>query len=49
MNRIIIIVDLDVICEKCELIGEPVAAPKGAPAESATGQSGFTFGNLLLA
>ncbi|KAL3000108.1 hypothetical protein AAZX31_09G194800 [Glycine max] len=45
-RKIIIIVDLDVICEKCELIGEPVAAPKGAPAESATGQSGFTFGNL---
>ncbi|RDX67786.1 Replication protein A 70 kDa DNA-binding subunit C, partial [Mucuna pruriens] len=44
-RKIIIIVDMDVVLDKCEMIGEPVAAPKGAPAESAPGQSGVTSGN----
>ena len=48
MSRIIIIVDLDVVLDKCELIGEPVPAPKDAPTESATGQSGVTSGNPQL-
>ncbi|TKY70125.1 Replication protein A 70 kDa DNA-binding subunit C [Spatholobus suberectus] len=44
-RKIIIIVDLDVIVDKCELIGEPVTAPRGPRAESATGQSGVSSGN----
>ncbi|KAL2348815.1 hypothetical protein Fmac_002815 [Flemingia macrophylla] len=44
-ERIIIIVDLDVLLDKCEVIGTPVAAPRGTPAEPATGQSGITSGN----
>jgi hypothetical protein len=31
INRVIIIFDLDVILDKCELIGEPVQLPKNAP------------------
>jgi len=31
INRVIIILDLDVILDKCELIGEPVQLPKNAP------------------
>ncbi|RZC17076.1 Replication protein A 70 kDa DNA-binding subunit C, partial [Glycine soja] len=46
--KIIIIVDLDVVLDKCELIGEPVPAPKDAPTKSATGQSGVTYGNPQL-
>lgn len=44
-NRIIIIIELDVILDKCDLIGEPIAAPKDTPAQSAAGQSGNTSGN----
>ncbi|KAK7407071.1 hypothetical protein VNO78_08712 [Psophocarpus tetragonolobus] len=44
-RKIIIIVDLDVVHNKCELIGEPAAAPKDPSSESAAGQSGVTSGN----
>nr|KYP66489.1 Replication protein A 70 kDa DNA-binding subunit [Cajanus cajan] len=44
-RKIIIIVDLDVLMDKCEVIGDPVAAPRGTPAEPAAGQSGLTSGN----
>ncbi|KAK7367074.1 hypothetical protein VNO80_09082 [Phaseolus coccineus] len=44
-RKIIVIIDLDVVVEKCELIGEPVALPKDGSAESGTGQSGVTPGN----
>lgn len=44
-RKIIIIVDLDVLMDKCEVIGDPVAAPRGTPAETAAGQSGLTSGN----
>ncbi|XP_057448754.1 replication protein A 70 kDa DNA-binding subunit C isoform X2 [Lotus japonicus] len=43
---IIIIIDLEIIMDKCDLIGEPKPAPRnGARAQSATGQSGVTSGN----
>ncbi|CAJ1930951.1 unnamed protein product [Sphenostylis stenocarpa] len=47
-RKIIVIIDLDVVLEKCELIGEPVALPKDGTAESGNGQSGVTPGNSQL-
>ncbi|WVZ12151.1 hypothetical protein V8G54_016681 [Vigna mungo] len=44
-RKIIVIIDLDVVVEKCELIGEPVSLPKDGSVESGTGQSGVTPGN----
>ncbi|KAJ1431135.1 Zinc finger, CCHC-type [Sesbania bispinosa] len=44
-RKIIIIVDLDVLLDKFDLIGVPVALSKNTSAESATGQSGITSGN----
>jgi hypothetical protein len=41
--RIIIVVDLDVIMDKCDLIGDPVPVPKEA--QSAAGQLGSTAEN----
>lgn len=44
-RKIIIIIELDVILENCDLIGEPVPAPRSVPAQPASGQSGVTSGN----
>ncbi|KAE9596883.1 hypothetical protein Lal_00007554 [Lupinus albus] len=41
-RKIIIIIELDVVLEKCDLIGEPVAAPRSIPARPSTGQPGVT-------
>lgn len=39
-RKIIIIVDLDVIMDKCDLIGKPDPAPKEAPSQSAVSHAG---------
>ncbi|KAI4327970.1 hypothetical protein L6164_020372 [Bauhinia variegata] len=44
-RKIIIIIELDVVLEKCDLIGEPAPAPRTVPTQSSTGQSGVTAGN----
>ncbi|XP_040986681.1 replication protein A 70 kDa DNA-binding subunit A-like [Juglans microcarpa x Juglans regia] len=46
-NRmIIIIVDLDMILEKMDLIGEPVSAPRNVAVQSSIAQPGMQIGNL---
>ena len=45
VNRIIIIIELDMVLNKCEPIGEPVPVPTTLPAQSSTVQSGTTTGN----
>ncbi|XP_054791912.1 LOW QUALITY PROTEIN: replication protein A 70 kDa DNA-binding subunit A-like [Prosopis cineraria] len=44
-RKIIIIIELDMVLDRCDLIGEPVAAPRAAPASSSTDQSGANTGN----
>ncbi|KAL1315842.1 replication protein A 70 kDa DNA-binding subunit A-like [Arachis hypogaea] len=44
-RSIIIIIELDILLDKCELLGKPVSATKFAPSQSATDQSGITSGN----
>ncbi|KAI9125199.1 hypothetical protein K1719_003815 [Acacia pycnantha] len=44
-RKIIIIVELDMILDRCDPIGGPVAAPRAVPASSSTDQSGSTIRN----
>jgi replication factor A1 len=44
-SRIIIIVDLDLILERSDLIGEPVSAPRTVAVHPSTGQPGTGTGN----
>ncbi|KAF7829144.1 replication protein A 70 kDa DNA-binding subunit A [Senna tora] len=41
-RKIIIIIELDMVLDKCDLIGEPKQAPKPESATSSTGQPGAT-------
>ncbi|XP_061366097.1 replication protein A 70 kDa DNA-binding subunit A-like [Gastrolobium bilobum] len=44
-RKIIIIIELEVLLDKCDLIGEPIPASKNVSAQSASGQSGINSGN----
>jgi hypothetical protein len=44
-SRIIIIVDLDLILERSDLIGEPVSAPRTVAVHPSTAQPGTGTGN----
>ncbi|XP_028759424.1 replication protein A 70 kDa DNA-binding subunit A-like [Neltuma alba] len=44
-RKIIIIIELDMVVDRCDLIGEPVAAPRAVPTSSSSDQSGVTTGN----
>ncbi|KAJ7953349.1 Replication protein A subunit [Quillaja saponaria] len=44
-RRIVIIMELDVILETCDIIGEPVPVQKAVPVQSSMGQPGVVTGN----
>ncbi|XP_027360688.1 replication protein A 70 kDa DNA-binding subunit A [Abrus precatorius] len=44
-RKIIITIELEIVLDKCELIGQPVSPPRNGVVQSATGQSGTDHGN----
>ncbi|KAJ7943945.1 Replication protein A subunit [Quillaja saponaria] len=44
-RRIVIVMELDVILETCDIIGEPLPVQKAVPVQSSTGQPGIVAGN----